>query len=590
MNSLRILVLLILIGVPIPVNAGDKTSERISGVADFLIERANDNYLYIFQRKIQGNQALSCYFPTTYDNLTVGGANSLKRLLTSRDLWKESIQSDLEFLTIRSLTAEIESALHVSDASVRIASSALDLVNFFTLSVNGQEYPLNVIDRNLDPDTLKRINGFTFGLGQVVNDLNKFRKYKSLCPAPIIDMDTFKREFESLRSLNSNFNQWVKHIQLNASDLRIKVVAGENPSWASTCDKLGIPSANCTDGKSTIEAFKTFKLNELINPKILSNINLIKESIDILRNNKEQIVNTAIRDAVCKKLNISDAECTDKHTIIEAVNEIVNASGGDGSNQSPTGLIDKDLLEKIKTINEVAATLPSSDEDVTSQVFKALKKIRGFLESETTAKYERLADEIGKENANQMRIEELQSKIKTFERLSHHILFFSSVADADAASEVKSILANYTLPSVSFFEKRKAGNHFMVSSYLGVSYNIDEDAESEQSNNGMFVPIGLEYSRGVNWLNGSVQSASVMLSPVDFGHPVNLKLNNIEEDFELDEIIAPSLTFALGLKDYPLNFGIGYQKGRQINASSDTEDRFILFFAFDMPLLNLHSD
>ncbi len=69
-----------------------------------------------------------------------------------------------------------------------------------------------------------------------------------------------------------------------------------------------------------------------------------------------------------------------------------------------------------------------------------------------------------------------------------------------------------------------------------------------------------------------------MFNPVDFGHPVILKLNDIEEDFDLDEIIVPSVTFALELDDYPLTVGVGYQKGRELELSSGTENRVILFF------------
>ena len=120
-------------------SSANNTSERINGVAEFLIERANDNYLYIFQRKLQNNQTLSCYFPSTYDNLAVGGSSSLKRLLTSRDLWKESIQQDLEFLTIRSLAMEIESTLKASEISVEVASNTLDFINLFMIRIDGKD-------------------------------------------------------------------------------------------------------------------------------------------------------------------------------------------------------------------------------------------------------------------------------------------------------------------------------------------------------------------------------------------------------------------------------------------------------------------
>jgi len=584
MRISRLIYSIFLLSLSFHLTAASKTTERINGVAEFLIDRANDNYLYIFQRKIQKNETLSCYFPTTFENLTVGGSTSLKRLLTSRDLWKESIQNDLEFLTIRSLAVEIESTLNVSEASVKIASSALDFIDLFQLDINGERYNLNVIDLTADQNIQGRINGFTYGLGQVVSDLNEFRRYQKLCPAPTINIDEFKRQFDSLRHLNDNLNDWVEHIEVNAADLRIKDSVA-NGSWQAVCEKLNVSGSDCFDGTSTIKAFKQNKLKELIDPNIIRNINIIKEAVDGIRNNKEQIINSAIRNAVCQKLEIADSQCTDKNTVIETVNEIVNADS-----VSNTGRIDTELLEKIKMISQVAALLPSSNEDVTSQVFQALKRLKSQIQIELTAKYNELESNLGVEDVLAQKQQELKSRLESFDKLSRHILFFASVADASTASEVISILASYTLPSVSFFEKREEGNHFMVTSYLGVSYNLDEEGQTEKSNNGLFVPIGLEYSRGVNWFDGNIRSASVMFSPVDFGHPINLKLNNIEEDFELDEIIAPSIAFSLGLEDYPLNFGIGYQKGRQLTASSETENRVILFFAFDMPLLSLYGD
>ncbi|MBV1911946.1 MAG: hypothetical protein KUG78_21835 [Kangiellaceae bacterium] len=589
-------VTLVLISPSTSLMANDKTSERISGVADFLIERANDNYLYIFQRKIQGNKALSCYFPETFDNLTIGGDSSLKRLLTSKDLWKESIQTDLEFLTIRSLAVEIESTLKVSEQSEKIASSALDFLNLFQLQVNGHRYDLNHVDPSLDSGLKERLNGFTDGLGQVVVDLNKFRRYQQLCPAPRVTMQQFKDEFDSLRRLNKNIQRWVEHLQTNAEDLRLK--SQGNMSWQGVCEHLGLPPASCVDGPTTINAYVNHRLNRLVDPQLVEKINIIKTTVDTIRNNREKLINNAIRDAVCQKLKIPQSQCTDKQTTIAAITDIVNT--GDGGDSR----IDAELLAKIKAIKELAATLPSASEDITSQVFKALKKIKLQHEQQLKSIIERIAQD----ESNQQLIDEkeaIQREVGNFDRLTRHILFFASIADANSASEVKSILKNYTLPSVSFFEKRKEGNHFMITSYLGLAYNLNEEQQAVKTNNGLFAPIGLEYTRGVDWLNGNIRSASIMVSPVDFGHPINLKLNDIEKDFELDEIVAPSLTFALGLKDYPLTLGLGYQKGRSLTASSaitngvpsdsnntthQTENRFILFFAFDMPLLNLHSD
>lgn len=562
---MRVFVLFILSVAVSFATAADNTSQRINGVAEFLIERANDNYLYIFQRKVQDNQALQCYFPTTYDNLSIGGSTGLKRLLTSRELWKDSIQKDLEFLTLRSLAKEIETTIHVSEASVKIASKALDIIQMFKLDINGTQYALNFVPTGVSKNVRDRINGFTLGLGNFVVDLNRFRQYENLCPAPQISLSNFKKEFETLENTNKNLTDWIAHLEKNASSL---VLAGT--TWDNVCERLELSSGSCVDAKSTIEAFKQQKLSTIIDPQLVSQLNVIKETIETIRGNKEDIVNQAIRDAVCGKLGIQEQNCTDRQAVVAAVNEIVRSRVS--SSATPSALIDEELLNKIKAITEIAASIPVTQEDVTTKVFAALKKIKQQIESNPELR------------------DRLEEELEKFDKLSKYILFFSSVADADTADEVKSILRNYTLPSVSFFEKREEGNHFMVTSYLGLSYNLDEEAGAEKTNNGIFVPVGLEYSRGVNWFSGSVRSASVMVSPFDFGHPVNLKLNDIEEDIEYDEIVAPSLTFAVGFKDYPLTLGLGYQKGRRLELTNESENRVILFFAFDMPLVSLHGD
>ena len=83
-----------------PVTYASTESARIDGVAQFLIDRANDNYLYIFEKKIRESNVFQCYFPETRANLDVGG---LKELLYSRGLWEDSIKKDLNVLATRAV-------------------------------------------------------------------------------------------------------------------------------------------------------------------------------------------------------------------------------------------------------------------------------------------------------------------------------------------------------------------------------------------------------------------------------------------------------------------------------------------------------
>ena len=170
-----------------------------------------------------------------------------------------------------------------------------------------------------------------------------------------------------------------------------------------------------------------------------------------------------------------------------------------------------------------------------------------------------------------------------FQRLSSSALFFASISDSKSAAGVKEILKAYTVPAVSFYTKREAGNHIDISSYLGLSAgSYKNDVPEPQDNTLIFAPVGIEYSRG---LSGS--SVSVMLSPFDFAYPIAQKMNGNDDDANLSDVLAPSLTVSYGFPDMPLTIGIGYQQGRHIPALDETERRWLFFVGVDMPLWNI---
>lgn len=169
-------------------------------------------------------------------------------------------------------------------------------------------------------------------------------------------------------------------------------------------------------------------------------------------------------------------------------------------------------------------------------------------------------------------------------KLKRYALFIAQVADSTSPEQIEGLLKEYTLPVTSFLAKREAGDSMlMVTSYLGYSAGkvMNDDKLVSDNLSGFYVPVGFEYSRGLH--HGG--SLSVMLSPVDFGYPVSLKLNGMEENIEFDEIAAPSISLAYGIKDYPVNIGIAFQKGKRFALQNQEEKRLLLFIAFDMPLL-----
>ncbi len=203
---------------------------------------------------------------------------------------------------------------------------------------------------------------------------------------------------------------------------------------------------------------------------------------------------------------------------------------------------------------------------------------------------EQTRDDVENYTARVLRVTELLKngmKEPRLVRLKNNILFFARLADANTKEEAKAVLQEYTLPPVSFMIKRQppGESHWLLSSYFGYAGGKTTDGvNKDEGNHGMFVPLGLEYSRAL----GSGNSLSLMLAPFDFGYPVSMQINGSEQKASLDQIVAPSLSLSYGLADYPLVIGLSYQQGRDVLGGDTREKRAMLFFAFDMPLLQLY--
>ena len=164
------------------------------------------------------------------------------------------------------------------------------------------------------------------------------------------------------------------------------------------------------------------------------------------------------------------------------------------------------------------------------------------------------------------------------------MLFFAQIADSKDPKSTKGILEAYTLPAVSFFEKRDNTRHWFISAYLGLSATVnDNGVEKDYKQEKIFAPIGLEYSWGAPsfWIADSV---SVMVAPFDFGYPVNLKLKEIEKDVNYNEIVAPSVSVNFGVRKAPIAWGIVWQRGKAYDASGKQDYRMMVHVSFDMPL------
>lgn len=447
-----------------PIEARANTSERIEGVAQFLIDRANDNYLYIFEQKIRENRALQCYFGETLRNLEIAG---LKELLLSRQLWEESLEKDLDTLLTRAAARSIERSLDVSSLAVSLWGEYIEFLGKLEIRFGNDWYPLNQIPLDPDPRLEGLINEF-YDPSNAINDaLLYFRKFdqRELCQTPVIGHEDFVDRIDVVYRLDDTLREIRDSFRRHRHEIRFIDNHGGNVEAEST-----------------------------------------------------RFVSRLERDF--------DVQATD-------------------------------YRREIDTLIELAEIYSDENTTATVKAIETLKQVR---------QYSGLTDQ-------------------EFERVRRQVLFFAQIGSAEDANEVAAILRAYTVPAVSFFEKRKPGGHWMLNAYLGVSAGTSDLPDSVQQDNdfGLYAPIGLEYSRGLD--NGG--SLGLMLSPFDFGYPVSLKLNGIESDYATEEIIAPSLAFSYGFKEIPLAIGLVYQIGKSFPGEDQEEKRLFLHVSFDMPLLNL---
>lgn len=451
-------------------------SDRINGVAQFLIDRANDNYLYIFEKKIKENEKLNCYFPNTVENLEIAG---LKELLYSHQLWEESLKKDMDVLATRSTVSSIEKLFNVSGQAIKIADTYAKLMLHIQVKYKGEIYPVNSVPLNASDELKALLNGFYNSAAEISTALYRFKDYKTdnLCNTPTLDYKTFSNEIEVLFNLDKKLHQLYKHIEQNKDSILI---------------------------------------NNVGMAEVKSMLNLTENS------------NADVNESVVNYIKIGSA------TVLQLYSS-------------------EEIKTYLNSIKNVISVFNNNENTMTVKVVQALKEIQqsGIIE------------------------DNILSSMKKY------ILFFAQISDAKSSDEVNEILKAYTLPSTSFFEKRKQGEHWLISSYLGASgaKSNAPDVKNKQDWFGVFAPIGFEYARGMS----CGASWSIMISPFDFGYPITLKLNGIESEVEFKQIIAPSISASYGFAEYPLTIGASYQKGRAINIS-DTEERILVFVAFDMPL------
>lgn len=138
----------------------------VAGTAEFLTERANENFFYIFEKKLGKNEFLKFYFPNTFRLL---GTTQLQILLTNKDIWNFSVKNDLTQITENFFKIINEKSKALPADELAFIDSLLTWIQGVEIKIGDNIYPLNAQPISLNSNERIQYN-FVF---------NKFEKFIS---------------------------------------------------------------------------------------------------------------------------------------------------------------------------------------------------------------------------------------------------------------------------------------------------------------------------------------------------------------------------------------------------------------------------
>ncbi|MES0491220.1 MAG: hypothetical protein ABUK01_14595 [Leptospirales bacterium] len=478
---------------------------RIMGVADFLVERANANYMYIVESKLKKSIILQEFFPNIYRQLTFSGLTHL--FLIPEKVWKDTIEKDIEFLGDK-ISKSIDT---------KIINPAIEEIT-------------NFIQRDIYSKLEISIDG---------------KKWWSL------GLDDPPDEF---------MNQ---------------------PAYAAVHNILYAPLAQLVD-------FNIRKQIGLHNQTVdLKNLKTIREFLHEISGLLKQDVNNM--GAVLKNINISVGKQALKSELMDIQFRVIKDESSLESKQMSkllkegTNVLNKffGLVDIYDLINEI-----KSADTYTERMQYALLVLEKAIKFDLQVFKPKDSKQKNRDLANKIMVE--------LDNYKKYLLLFAQMADATTREEVKQALKAITMPDVSFASARAPGFHIFISGYLGVAYGygpLNITDASKRTNSGfLFAPVGIELVWGLAGKCGRGSSLGILLSPFDFGNPVNTVIFDDNKTFTYTDIISPGVYLQWGLKDIPLAIQLGLNR-RPVTGTdvkNHYENRLIIAVTMDMPLFQLY--
>jgi hypothetical protein len=170
----------------------------------------------------------------------------------------------------------------------------------------------------------------------------------------------------------------------------------------------------------------------------------------------------------------------------------------------------------------------------------------------------------------------------------------ASIGEAENAEQIKEILNSTALPAGSSRIKKKTYFNLAVNGYVGWFGGRTSNDSGEGFTNvyGITAPVGLTLSTGF----GTAGSLSLFTGAIDVGSVLRYKLNEqgkYQQNVSIGNIFSPSMQLIYGLPFYlPFSIGGGIQWTTPAEIASEKislNPQFNLFIGVDIPFYNLAS-
>lgn len=600
-------------------NSADHESARIRGVARFLLNRANQNFVYLFEKRLQTNKYFQCYFPNTYEITRQGNLNALLR--NADEVWGDSVEKDIKQFYYRARSILLSQALNLGSSYIN------DLYKL----IDNDVYVNKILKEHADPDKLNKLSETLTKLKEENLVANDGKEEGESCLNGVIAKEQHYLQ-EARNKIETRLNAKAQEARLAIADMEQKVDLG--------VQRIMEIAKNVQDIKNNVDAAVQFRKDVL---KKERNENIKKFLLEVGSVQGEVYTDLATELAKTDPDTYGKITRTLDLELFGPVRDYVRNDGIKYTNGFSVSL-DKiesfgsksmqfrQLFDNLKDLKARANKLIKFYHDAKDQLeqkFTAapddVEYLKGFVQkidafdnkykiskfidnySEVLASLDKIKEITNSDSNSIVKVIEVARIVKggfdlgvvpyvkdfqnnisaygSFSQFEKFAVFFAEVQDAKTEEQMVALLEEITLPPVSFGVKRNRGEkNWLITSYLGV---VAGEENHSRSYGGIFAPVGIEWTPE-EWKFSSGGSLSIMVAPLDFGHAVNLELQDSNQDLKFSDVIVPGVYLSYGWKNSPLTWGLGYARRKALRSDKPDEGSVMLFFAFDMPLFGLY--